>query len=219
MNEQTKEWMNIKLRWNDTDRRRRSTLRKPCPYGHLSTTNHTRIGPVLHTCHRVERPTTNHMSHGTVQIHVKTFLTIIRVKADLPATSVPFKFLYFSPQTVIIDTLPSPFANRRLQFYTDNSSDSASCLFFFQLPLSSLYFKVTQTPTSSSSFPRSFFLPLYFLSNNVFLGTSLQAICNQTSQHLLLNQLWVNSHLSLLLLFIYLSFQRSIRVDMELVLT
>ena len=43
----------------------RSTWRKTCPSATLSTTNPTWIDPELKPGLRGERPTTNHMSHGT----------------------------------------------------------------------------------------------------------------------------------------------------------
>jgi hypothetical protein len=53
------------LRWNDTDRGKPKTRRKTCLSATLSTTNPTRIDPVVNLGLRGERSATNRVSRGT----------------------------------------------------------------------------------------------------------------------------------------------------------
>jgi hypothetical protein len=53
-------------RWNEIDRKNRSTWGKPCPSATLSTTNPTWTDPGSKQGLRCERPATNRLSHGTI---------------------------------------------------------------------------------------------------------------------------------------------------------
>jgi hypothetical protein len=61
--------------WNEIDRGKPTTRRKPCPSATLSTTNSTWTDPGSNPGLRSERPATNRLSHGTAYI--------TRIRTDL----------------------------------------------------------------------------------------------------------------------------------------
>jgi hypothetical protein len=65
-------WVNIKQRWNDTDRENRTNRWKAYPTATLSTTNPTRLGANQRL--RAEMPANNYLSYGTAPFLVSLHL-------------------------------------------------------------------------------------------------------------------------------------------------